>query len=307
MNSSYEIWTDKYTPKKLDEIVGQDKNVKKLKILSKLKRIPHMIISGDSGVGKTLAVKCLIREVGIDNILDLNITEDIRKINIIKNKIYNFIEQKLDRKIILIDDCDILNIQTQFLIKSIIEKSKPNLTVIMICNQLENMIETFQSRSIILKFNKISDKDIYIYLRKIITKEKRKMSKEVLNTIVGCSSGDLRKAINCLQTICITYPNCNKITKDNVFDVLDIPQPKVIKDIIEDTSYRNMIKKLDKILEMGYSVNDIISSFLNVVTDMEMDIDKKIKYIEKITFTDIKINEGIDSRIQLYNLLQTFL
>ena len=307
MNSAYEIWTDKHMPKSLDEIVGQDKNIKKLKILSKLKRIPHLIVSGDSGIGKTLAIKCLIREVEIKNILDLNITEDIRKISIIKNKIYNFIQQKLDRKIILIDDCDILNIQIQFLIKSIIEKSKPNLTVIMICNQLENMIETFQSRSIILKFNKISDKDIYNYLRKILKKEKRKMKKEVLNTIVNCSSGDLRKAINCLQTICVTYTNCNKITKDNVFQVLDIPQPKVIKDIIEEKSYKKMILKLEKILSMGYSVNDIISSFLNVVTDMDIEIDKKIKYIEEITFIDIKINDGINSKLQLYNLLRTFL
>lgn len=306
MDDKYEIWTDKYMPKNLDEIIGQDKNIKKLKILSKLKRIPHLIVSGESGVGKTLSIKCFIKEIGIENILDLNITEDIRKINIIKNKIYNFIEQKLDRKIILIDDCDILNIQTQFLIKSIIEKGKDNLTIIMICNQLENMIETFQTRSVILKYPKISDKDIYNFLKNICENENIKMSKEVLDTIVLCSMGDLRKAINCLQTISVTYVDYEKITKDNVFEVLDIPQPKVIEEIILENNYSNMLNKLNKILDMGYSVNDIISSFLNVVTTMNIDIDKKMRYIEKITFTNIKINDGLDSKIQLYNLLRCF-
>ena len=177
----------------------------------------------------------------------------------------------------------------------------------MICNQLENMIETIQSRSIVLKFTKIEDKDIYKYLRMICDKEKIKMSKDVLETVVLCSSGDLRKAINCLQTVCVTYSECKKITKEKVFEVLDIPQPKIIKEIILDNNYKNMIDKLNSILDMGYSVNDIISSFLNVVTMMDIDIDKKMKYIKEITFTDIKINEGLDSRVQLYSLLSFFI
>lgn len=306
MNSSYEIWVDKYRPNKLIDIVGQEKNIKKLKILSKLKNIPHMILSGPSGSGKTLAIKCFIKEVGIDNVLDINITEDIRKINIIKSKIYNFIEQKLDRKIILIDDCDILNIQTQFLIKSIIEKTRPNLTIILICNQLENLIDTFQTRSIILKFSKIPDINIKNFLRKICNNEKIKINDEVLDTIVLCSSGDLRKAINCLQTICVTYSDCANITKDNVFEVLDIPQPKVIEDIIRNGNYKEMINKLNDILNMGYSSNDIITSFFNVVTTMDLPMYTKVKYIEKITFTKIKINDGLNSKVQLYNLLTNF-
>lgn len=306
MNSSYEIWVDKYRPNKLIDIVGQEKNIKKLKILSKLKNIPHMILSGPSGSGKTLAIKCFIKEVGIDNVLDINITEDIRKINIIKSKIYNFIEQKLDRKIILIDDCDILNIQTQFLIKSIIEKTRPNLTIILICNQLENLIDTFQTRSIILKFSKIPDINIKKFLRKICNNEKIKINDEVLDTIVLCSSGDLRKAINCLQTICVTYSDCANITKDNVFEVLDIPQPKVIEDIIRNGNYKEMINKLNDILNMGYSSNDIITSFFNVVTTMDLPMYTKVKYIEKITFTKIKINDGLNSKVQLYNLLTNF-
>ena len=307
MDGKYQIWTDKYIPKRLDDIVGQDRNIKCLKILSKLKKVPHIIVSGRSGIGKTLAIKCFIKELGIKNVLDLNITEDIRKINIIKNKIYNFIDQKLDRKIILIDDCDILNIQTQFLIKSIIEKGRDNLIVIMICNEIENMIETMQTRSIVLKFTKIDDKDIYDFLKIICDKEKIRINKEVLETIVLCSSGDLRKAINCLQTVCVTYSEYKQITKENVFEVLDIPQPKIIKEIILDNNYKNMVDKLNSILDMGYSVNDIISSFLNVVTSMDIEIDKKMKYITEITFTDIKINEGLDSRVQLYSLLSFFL
>ena len=94
MDGKYQIWTDKYIPSCLNEIVGQDRNIKRLRVLSKLRRVPHIIVSGCSGIGKTLAIKCFIKELGIKNVLDLNITEDIRKINIIKNKIYNFIDQK---------------------------------------------------------------------------------------------------------------------------------------------------------------------------------------------------------------------
>lgn len=305
MDASYEIWTDKYIPKSFDDIIGQDENIKKLKILTKLKNIPHIILSGNSGIGKTATINCFIKQIG-GNVLDINITEDIRKINIIKSKIYNFIEQKLDKKIILIDDCDILNIQTQFLIKSIMEKTKSNLIIIMICNQLENLIETIQSRSIILKFKKIKDLDISKYLNIICKKENINFNKSILDAIISCSSGDLRKAINCLQTICVSFPNNNNITKENVFDVLDIPQPEVIKDIINETNYKNMIIKINKILDMGYSCNDIITSFFKTVKNMDLSIDLKVKYIEKITFTEININDGIDSRLQLYKLLANF-
>ena len=308
MDASYEIWTDKHKPLILNDIIGQDSNIKRLKILLKLTNIPHIILSGHSGIGKTLAVKIFLKEIGIKNILDINITEDIRKINIIKSKIYNFIERKLERKIILIDDCDILNIQTQFLIKSIMEKSKPNLTIIMICNQLENVIETIQSRSIILKFKKIPRSIISEYLHKICIKEGIRFSNEVIDTIVICSMGDVRRAINCLQTICVTFNNdqYKDLTKIHVFNVLDIPQPKVITDIINDGCYKSMIHKLNEILKLGYSSNDIIVSFFNVVKNMSLPMRDKVKFIDKITFTELKINDGLDSRLQLYKLLIHF-
>ena len=306
MDASYAIWADKYQPKILDDIIGQDVIVKKLKILSKLKNIPHMIISGNSGIGKSLAIKCFLDQINPSKILDINITEDIRKINIIKSKIYNFIEQKLDTKVILIDDCDILNIQTQFLIKSIMEKSKPNLTIIMICNQLENVIETIQSRSIVLKFQKIKKEDIYIFLKKICKSQKILLTQEVIETIIMCSSGDMRRAVNCLQTICVTYDNYENVTKEDVFNVLDVPQPRVIADIINDESYKSMIHKINNVLKLGYSSNDIIVSFFNVVKNMPLPIETKVRYIDKITFTELKINDGLDSKLQLYNLLKYF-
>ena len=310
MDASYEFWTDKYMPQHLDEIIGQDSNIKRLKRLSKLKVIPHIIISGNSGVGKTLSVKCFLKEMGIkrNNILDVNITEDIRKATIIKKKIYNFVDKKMDRKVILIDDCDILNTQMQFLIKSIMEKARENLTIIMICNQIENIIETIQSRSILLRFKKINDQKIKEYLSDICKKEKIKsLKEEVLSTIVLCSLGDIRRAINNLQTICVSFNEYDKITTDDVYDILEIPQPKIIRGIIEDGDYTNMLKTLNKVIKMGYSTNDIIVSFFNVVKDMDIDIDKKIKYIDEITFTNIKINDGLDSRLQLYKLLISFL
>jgi len=306
MDAKYEIWTDKYKPKLLADIIGQDNIIKKLNILSNIIHIPHLIVSGPSGIGKSLAIKCFLKDIKNISILDVNITEDIRKINIIKNKIYNFVEQKLERKVILIDDCDILNISTQFLIKSIMEKSKSNLTIIMICNRLENMIETIQSRSIVLKFKKITDEAIYDFLNNICKNENINLTKEVLDTIVLCSVGDLRKAINCLQTVYVSFSDLDQITKKNVFEILDIPQPKVIKEIICASSYHEMLDKLNVILDMGYSSNDIITSFFNVVKNMELPIEKKVKYIEKITFTEIKINDGIDSKLQLYNLLTNF-
>lgn len=310
MDATYEIWTDKYNAKKLNEIVGQDRNIKMLEIYTKYNfcDIPHLIVSGVSGIGKSLAIRNFLDELGIENenVLDVNITEDIRKITIIENKIYNFIERKLDKKVIIIDDCDVLNIQTQFLIKSIMDKSRRNLLIITICNRLENLTETLQTRVKILKFTKIKDESIYNYLKMICDKEDIKLTKEVLNTIVMCSLGDLRKAINCLQTICVVYNKYKKITMENVFEVLDIPQPNLIEDIILDDSYKSRINKMDKIFKMGYSSTDIIGSFFNVVKDMKIDMNDKIRYIDKITFVQIKINDGLDSKLQIYNLLSVF-
>ena len=109
-----EIWLDKYRPKKLDQVVGNHHIISKLKILSKKKQIPHLILQGPPGCGKTTSILCLCREVldkqFEDATLELNASDE-RGINVVRTKIKNFATKVVNlpknvHKVIILDEAD---------------------------------------------------------------------------------------------------------------------------------------------------------------------------------------------------------
>ena len=207
MNSMQDIWVEKYRPKKLDDIVGQDDIMERLKAYVKTKTVPHMIFAGPAGVGKTTSVLALAREVFGEetwkqNFHELNASDE-RGIGIVRGKIKDFARTapigKTQFKIIFLDEADSLTTDAQAALRRTIEKYTHICRFILSVNYSSKIIEPIQSRCAVFRFRPIKSEDVKKYMRKIATKEKLEITSDGLETLIFISRGDLRKAINTLQ------------------------------------------------------------------------------------------------------------
>jgi len=191
---------EKYRPKNFNEIVGQEKPINTIK--RNLDNLPHMILEGNAGVGKTTVVKVLCKELDA-NLLELNSSNE-RGIDIIRGKVMDFIRHlSLNNglKIVFFDEADSMTPDAQFSLRTIIEKYSHSTRFIFACNDISKIIEPLKSRCKVFHFDNIKPEDMKKRLLEIINLENITINDNDLNKIIEDSNGDFRKAINDLQTI----------------------------------------------------------------------------------------------------------
>ena len=303
-----DLWVDKYKPKSLDEITGNKEIIERLKIISKSRNLPNMIFSGMSGTGKTSSALCLVKEIYGNNfmtrVIELNASDDLRKIDVVRDRIDNFVKKKCGDKIVIFDEADSMTNQVQHTLRSIMDRYYKTTRFILICNSLSNIIESILSRCLIVKFSKLQNNEIKDRLNLIIDEEKIEYTEKGIDAICLCSRGDMRMILNNIQAVHI---GLGKITEENVYKVVDIPHPKVIKDLIEICLKGNINLAIDMLTEMynsGYTPIDIIETIFSIcsTTDFIPEV-KKIKYIKKISSCHIRIAEGLTTLNQLTGIV----
>lgn len=196
---------DKYRPKSLDEIVGQELVVSTVKAIIERGVIPHMLFIGPPGTGKTSTAEAMAREIwgeGWKNhFMEFNASDE-RGIDFIREKIKR---HALSRgvRIIFLDEADALTQDAQQALRRIMEKTMGS-TFILSCNMDYKLIDPIKSRCSILVFNPLPDKVVFKQLYRICKKEGIVIEKEQRKgfiKLVKEARGDMRKAINMLEQI----------------------------------------------------------------------------------------------------------
>lgn len=308
-------WIEKYVPTKMDEIFGNELIINKLKNMIKNRNMTNIILSGASGIGKTCSACCMTKEIlkesFEDGSLELNGSED-RGINIVRENIKSFTLKKVDLdegtyKIIILDEADNITVNSQQALRRIIEKSSNNTRFIFTCNDVSKIIEALQSRCTVLNMKKLTEKDIYKMLELICLKEKTEYNKSGLEKIASISNGDMRNAINNLQN---TYFCFKKISKKNVEEICDDMHKDTLNTLI-NTFIKGDINIachcIRTIFSSGYSSDDIINMIYETIKNSNKLTEiQKIKYIKCTALTNIILNEGCTSILQLYGLMAHF-
>ncbi|RLJ09985.1 MAG: replication factor C small subunit [Candidatus Aenigmatarchaeota archaeon] len=308
-----EIWTEKYRPKKLDDVINQKHVVERLKAWVKEGSIPNMLFAGPAGVGKTTVALCLAMELFGENwrqnFQETNASDD-RGIGVVRGRIKEFAKIKpigSEFKIIFLDESDALTPEAQQALRRTMESFSGVCRFILSANYSSKIIEPIQSRCAVFRFKRLGEDDVKEYLKRIIQNEKLKVDDEALNAIYEISGGDLRKATNLLQA-CATF---DKITKEVVYEVSSQAKPEDVKEMIKlvlKGKFPDARKKLYTLLiDQGLSGEDIIKEIHRQIFDLELDEKAKLELIEKTAEFEFRLNQGGSEDIQLEALLAQFL
>jgi replication factor C small subunit len=312
--SKIDIWIEKYRPKTLKQVAGQNEIIDRLKAYSKIKSIPHLMFAGPAGTGKTTSALALAKEIFEEtwkqNFIELNASDE-RGIGIIRGKIKYFARTapigKTKFKIIFLDEADSLTPDAQAALRRTMEKYTHICRFILSVNYSSKIIEPIQSRCTVFRFRPIKSDDIKKYMRNIASKEKLEITSDGLETLIFISKGDLRKAINTLQV----GASINKtITAELLYETAATAKPEDIKKLINTALSGNFIgarKQLyDLLIKYGLSGEDIIKQIHSTIFDLAIPDQSKVKLIEKSGEIEFRLTEGANEHIQLEALLAQF-
>lgn len=309
----YEILSEKYRPSNLDEVIGQNDIIKRLKSYVINKNTPNLLFAGSQpGTGKTSTsialAKELFKENFSSNFLEINASDE-RGIDIIRNRIKEYANASpignSEFKIILLDEADALTNDAQSALRRIMERYTNSCRFILTCNYSSKIIEPIQSRCAVYRFKKLKNEDIINKLKSICNHENIEISNEVLEAISYISEGDLRKAITILDTSKLTSES-NKITLSDIYQISSYIEPTQIIDIIKSALSQKFFTSselLINILMDGISSQDILKQMMSRTFEINIEDKMKVDIISYIGECDWRISEGADEVITLKWLL----
>ncbi len=305
-------WTEKYRPQVLDEVIGRDSIIKRLKYYVEKQNMPHLLFAGPAGVGKTTCAICLAREffgeTWRQNFQETNASDE-RGINVVRQKIKDFARTRPiggDFKIIFLDESDALTSDAQNALRRTMEVYTSTCRFILSCNYSSKIIEPIQSRCAVFRFGPLPDEAIKQKMRMVAEKEGLTITDDGMEALLYVVEGDMRRSENLLQAASAF----SEITAETIYQVSARATPEDIRKMMVDALNGDFLaarKQLsDLLLKHGLSGEEILRQMHKEIFNLNIPDKKKVELVDRLGEHDFRLVEGSNEKIQLESLLAYF-
>ena len=193
------LWVEKYRPDLLESYIGNEHLKSKIKLYLESGDLPHLLLYGRAGTGKTTLAKLLVNNIDCDH-LYINASDE-NSVDTVRNKVRNFASTIgfKDMKVIILDECDYITPNAQAALRNLMETFSKHTRFILTCNYVERIIDPIQSRCQPFQIVPPSRKEVAVHLTNILNGENVTFEMDDVATLVNGGYPDIRRVINFAQ------------------------------------------------------------------------------------------------------------
>tara|TARA_Y100001972_G_scaffold101253_1_gene126064 strand:+ start:211 stop:1134 length:924 start_codon:yes stop_codon:yes gene_type:complete len=195
----HSLWVERYRPTELENYIGNEHLKSKVDVYLKSGDMPHLLLFGRAGTGKTTLAKMLVNSIECDY-LYINASDE-NSVDTVRNKVRNFASTIgfKDMKIIILDECDYITPNAQAALRNLMETFSKHCRFILTCNFVERIIDPIQSRCQSFQIVPPSKKEVAVHLHNILTEEEVACKMDDVVSLVNAGYPDIRRVINSAQ------------------------------------------------------------------------------------------------------------
>ena len=237
------LWVEKYRPSTLDSYIGNKHLRSKVKLYIESGDLPHLLLYGRAGTGKTTLAKLLVNNIDCDY-LYINASDE-NSVEVVRDKVKNFASTLgfQDMKVIILDECDYITPNAQAALRNLMETFSKHCRFILTCNFVERIIDPIQSRCQSFQIIPPDRKEVAVHLGNILTKESVDFDINDIVTIVNGGYPDIRRVINASQRQVVD----SKLVIDEAMSVQNDYKLEVLE-ILKTQDKKNSFKNIRQLL-----------------------------------------------------------
>jgi DNA polymerase III delta prime subunit len=322
MEIEQKLFIDKFQPIYFSDFEIDPKIIEIFKTLINMDNL-NILLIGDMASGKTSLLNAIIKEYYEgnspkqfeENVLYINSLKE-QGINYYRSDVKTFCQTcssiKNKKKFVVLDDIDIINEQSQQVFRNCIDKFSHNVHFIASCNNTQKVIESLQSRFIIIKIKPLKRENLYKILLKIKNSENIEMDSKAEDFILDISNSAAKILLNYMEKFKllnqkITYELAVQLCTNISFLTFE-----EYNNLLKNNKLDEAIKLIYQIYDKGYSVMDILDSYFlfikntkNITEDQKYDlipfICKYITIFHNIHEDEIELALFTNNLIKLFN------
>ncbi|KXG45803.1 ATPase, AAA-type, core [Penicillium griseofulvum] len=345
-------WVEKYRPKTLDDVAAQDHTTKVLRRTLQASNLPHMLFYGPPGTGKTSTILALAKSLFgpalyRSRILELNASDE-RGIGIVRDKVKNFARAQLSQptgldaayraqypcppfKIIILDEADSMTQDAQSALRRTMETYSRITRFCLVCNYVTRIIEPLASRCSKFRFKMLDNSAAGERISNIAEQEGLQLEDGVIDTLIRCGEGDLRRAITYLQSAArlvgatkppvvkdadddaeMTDVGCNSsvITIRSIEEIAGVLPDDILDSLVEamqpksgGSVYEGVSRVITDLVADGWSATQLVGQLYRrlVFSEAIPDIQKN-KIVMLFSEMDKRLVDGSDEHLSMLDL-----
>ena len=197
------LWVEKYRPTNLDTYIGNEHLKSKVSVYLESGDLPHLLLYGKAGTGKTTLAKLLVNNIECDYIY-INASDE-NNVDTVRTKVKSFASTIgfKDMKVIILDECDYITPNAQAALRNLMETFSKHCRFILTCNYVERIIDPIQSRCQSFQVIPPSKKEVALHIHNILNEEGVASKMDDVAGLVNAGYPDIRRVINSCQRQCV--------------------------------------------------------------------------------------------------------